>query len=116
MNSTFALPRHTFSHRPGPYSLSLNRDGCDDVLCVADAHGQDITDFRFWLDDSGDVPSEILHTARLFEAAPDLLDMLWTFVALTPEDSDSESLRKLRARAAAQIAELATANDDAGGL
>lgn len=68
---------------PGPFSCTLDRDGCDDIFYINGADDTSVAQVVFWDSDDG-WAARAAANARLLTAAPDLLDALKALLAARP--------------------------------
>jgi hypothetical protein len=66
------IPQHT----PGPHSYRLDADGVDDLWIIESSSGDYLSEIRFWDCDEPEKLCRIKVNARLFAAAPQLLNAL----------------------------------------
>lgn len=69
------------TYLPGPYSIQLDRDGCDDLWTIVQrSSNTPIAELRFWDSEEHDA-AQAEAQARLLGSAPELVDALRQLLA-----------------------------------
>ena len=76
-------------HSPGPFTCTLDKDGCDDIFYINGADDTSVAQVVFWDSDDG-WAGRAAANARLLTAAPDLLDALKALLAARPNENATE--------------------------